>query len=208
MNLRSLRLVAVGAIAAVGIPLGGVVMAASPAGAADLTSCSISPSNAVWNATNVEPITLSGTPADGQTVQVLWVKSGDSWTVVQSNEFPFTSVTFPQPGQEAATYASFLSLVGGTEGEVKVGYFPVGTTDFTGTPLCSVIIAASAAPAPTTTTTTTTTTAPATTTTAPKTVLAATGSDSEGMILLGAMTALLGAGAVVVSRRRRSHASS
>ena len=207
MNLRSLRLVAVGAIAAVGIPLGGVVMAASPAGAADLTSCSISPSNAVWNATNVEPITLSGTPADGQTVQVLWVKSGDSWTVVQSNEFPFTSVTFPQPGQEAATYASFLSLVGGTEGEVKVGYFPVGTTDFTGTPLCSVIIAASAAPAPTTTTTTT---APATTTTttAPKTVLAATGSDSEGMILLGSMTALLGAGAVVVSRRRRSHASS
>ena len=207
MNLRSLRLVAVGAIAAVGIPLGGVVMAASPAGAADLTSCSISPSNAVWNATNVEPIALSGTPADGQAVQVLWVKSGDSWTVVQSNEFPFTSVTFPQPGQEAATYASFLSLVGGTEGEVKVGYFPVGTTDFTGTPLCSVIIAASAAPAPTTTTTTT---APATTTTttAPKTVLAATGSDSEGMILLGSMTALLGAGAVVVSRRRRSHASS
>ena len=182
-------------------------MAASPAGAADLTSCSISPSNAVWNATNVEPIALSGTPADGQAVQVLWVKSGDSWTVVQSNEFPFTSVTFPQPGQEAATYASFLSLVGGTEGEVKVGYFPVGTTDFTGTPLCSVIIAASAAPAPTTTTTTT---APATTTTttAPKTVLAATGSDSEGMILLGSMTALLGAGAVVVSRRRRSHASS
>jgi LPXTG-motif cell wall-anchored protein len=209
MKFKTLRLAAIGAIATVGIPFGSVALNAAPAGAASgpLTSCSITPSTAVWNASNIEHVTLTGTPSDGTSVQVLWVKPGgsDTFSVASHNEQDFISGTLPEAGQEAASYASFLSLVGGDAGEIRVGYFPAGTTDFSGSPLCDVTIAASAAPAPTTTTTTTA--APTTTTTtAPKTVLAATGSDSEGMILLGSLTALFGAGAVVVSRRR-SHAT-
>lgn len=210
MKFKTLRLAAIGAIAAVGIPLGSVALNAAPAGAAsgDLTSCSMTPSTAVWNATDIQPITATGTPSDGTAVQVIWIKpsGSDTFTEFGHYEQPFTSGTIPEAGGEASTYASFLSLVGGDAGEVRVGFFPAGTTDFSGSPLCDVTIAASAAPAPTTTTTTTAAPTTTTTTTAPKTVLAATGSDSEGMILLGSLTALFGAGAVVVSRRR-SHAT-